>query len=338
MKANHDAVRETLRAGIDFLKKGERIVVAAHQRPDGDAIGSACAFAEILRGAGKKAVALLSAERTDKFRPLLEGMLIAETLEEAARHLNGAPDMLAVLDCATPERIELGKMRTIGDFPGCGIFNLDHHKGNRVPGHCNCVYPDAAATSEAVFHLAMEAQWPVNAQAATMLYLGLSTDTGSFRFGNTTPEALRVAAELLQRGADQPRVVDLAFFSKTLHQQQFEAEMIQRHTFEFFDGKFRIAVLPEELFRKYHFDMRDGESLIDLVREVEHVQIAALIYDKNNAVKVSLRSRNAALPLWEMATRHGGGGHAMACGITFEGKTLEETAKLLTQEVGNMFK
>jgi phosphoesterase RecJ-like protein len=166
-----------------------------------------------------------------------------------------------------------------------------------------------------------------------MLYLGIITDTGSFKFTNTTSNTFKTASYLLTKGVDLTKLNNAAYFSKKFNQLKFEAEMINNYLKCDLDGRYAHAIIPQELFDKYNFNMKDGETVIEYLREIDTAIIAVLIYPKDTAVKVSLRSKNPAYPVGPIARKFDGGGHEMAAGITFENHTFEEVDKLLYEAI-----
>ena len=309
------------------LQSVRALVVATHEKPDGDAVGSAAGLVRICRCRGIRAELWLPEPVPLRYRSFLEAVAPVRTLSASAL---AEFDALVLLDCARPERAALGPEWTLAQLP-LPVINIDHHLDNSVSAAVSWV-AERAATAMMVYELAATAGWTLTPEAATLLLLGLVTDTGSFRFSNTTPEAFRAAAALLEAGADQERVVNAVYFSKPRNQQEFETELLSRCLRRGAGGSYLYAVMPEELFARHHFDMRDGEGVIDLLREVEGVVIAGLFYARGARTKVSLRSKDARFPVGPLVRKFGGGGHPMAAGVTLE-LPPEEAAAVIGGEV-----
>lgn len=302
-------------------------LILTHIKPDGDAAGAALALRELMIDNGRTADVLLPESLPSKFLELAGDRFLTR-LPGPGRTGYTA---LILLDCANDERIGRGDWEIPADLP---VLNIDHHRSNHVTADWSYIQSDAAATCEIVLHLAQELRWNISPQAASFLLLGLVTDTGSFRFQNTSPATLRAAARLRELGADWDGVINAAFFSKSRNQQAFEAEMLSCCVQSACEGRYLYAVLPEEMFARHNFNMKDGENLIDLLREVEGVWIAALIYPGRDGIKFSLRSKNSRFPVGPVAARFGGGGHLMAAGATVTGCTSpEEAAGLLKSAI-----
>ncbi|MBO5690114.1 MAG: bifunctional oligoribonuclease/PAP phosphatase NrnA [Lentisphaeria bacterium] len=317
----------------DILRQLDNVLILTHVRPDGDALGSALGLAAMMRANMRRAQVLLPEALPEKYRSFAEQTgYLTEFPEDVAETF----DAVIILDCASSERIGSGRE---GAFPreDISILNIDHHPGNSVQAEWSCVQPDAAATAEILVKIAQLIDWKLTPQAATLFLLGIITDTGCFRFSNTSPETLRTAAYLLENDAKESQIIDAVYFSTPRSQQLFAAEMIQNCTQLDFDGRFACAVIPEELCAKYQFNMRDGETLIESLREIRGVKIAALLYTANDGrVKISLRSKDPKTPVGPLARSLGGGGHEMAAGITMAGCDLPEAAAILRGEVSKL--
>jgi len=322
-----------------LLLEHDRILILTHERPDGDAFGSALGMQEFLRDCcGKHAEAYLPSPPASRYSTLVGSYKETLSPEELANY-----DLILLLDCANRERIASGPLvdgKTLPEREAPPMLNVDHHAGNDIDARWNLVIPNAAAASQiaAEMALTMDGEHKILPHAATLWLLGIVTDTGAFRFTNTVGHTLRVAAELLDRGADLESVVNASYFSKPLNQQRFETELLETQEKVALDGQYVYAYIPEELFRKHQFDMRDGEGVIDLLREVAGTRIAALFYRKGDAFKVSLRSKDLRFPVGPLARSLGGGGHPMAAGITLTGTTPEEVERLLLEKVAALLK
>ena len=315
-----------------LLLEQKRILILTHERPDGDAIGSSFGMREFLRQCcGSEAEVVLPAPPPERYQELIGEYKTTLTPEEVAQY-----DLILLLDCANCERIACGPAVDPVSLPELSrppMLNVDHHKGNNVNARWNVVMPQIAAASQLAAEIAMAMKRPLPERAATFWLLGIVTDTGAFRFSNTLSNTLRVTADLLDCGANLECVVNAAYYSKPLNQQKFEAELLETQEKLAFDGRYIYAYIPDELFAKYDFDMRDGEGVIDLLREVAGTKIAALYYRKGDCFKVSLRSKDQRYPVGPLARGLGGGGHDMAAGITLRGMDQKQVEALLLEKV-----
>ncbi len=311
------------------LETAGRILIVTHEKPDGDAVGSSLGLQEFLRSRDKKADALLPSPLPRRFEEFDPGHLTTISRETVIADY----DLIVVLDCANPERIAGGDQLDAAFLRSVPLLNIDHHSGNAIDASANWVDSTAAAASLMAAEAALLITPQLPKSAATLWLLGLMTDTGSFRFSNTNGRALRLAATLLDSGAELDRVINAVYFSKPRNQQQLEADLIQNHLTSALDGRYLYASLPTDLLKKHQFDMRDGEGLIDLLREREGAIIVALFYRKNGAVKVSLRSKDQRFPVGPVARSLGGGGHEMAAGITLPCRETAEAEAILLEKI-----
>ncbi len=304
------------------------VLILTHVKPDGDAAGSALGMQEFLRSCGKRADAYFPAPL-----PAAYESFAVPGLRELSRSGVSACELVLLLDCANPERAGVGEAGW-ELLRGLPVLNVDHHIDNRVEAVWSWVDAKAAAASQQAAELALASGRAMPAAAAECWLLGLVTDTGGFRFSNTDGRALRLAAELLDRGADLEKVVNTVFYSKPRNRQEFEADLLREWTRLAFGGRFAYAVIPPELFEKHRFDMRDGEGVIDLLREIDGVLVAALAYRRDGVYKLSLRSKVRDFPVGPLARSLGGGGHELAAGATLTLPDAPAVEALLLERVG----
>jgi phosphoesterase RecJ-like protein len=301
-----------------WLLAHPRLLVVTHTRPDGDALGSAFGFAQALNDRGLAA------------RVFVDAPLPAAYVEFAPADLLVAVpvawtdfDAVVCLDCANLKRLALPNGATLAQvpLPSC---NVDHHVDNARYGDLVLIEPATAATAQLLTHLLQAWGWPLSAAAATRLLIGILTDTGGFRHQNTTPAALRTAADLLAAGADHPRVVRAVYGRETPGMLQLKAH-IYRTLQLGCGGRYAWFCLTPQVLAECGVDERDTEDLIDTVRALHGVEIACRLQQVPEGVRVSLRSQNAAFPVIEIAHQLGGGGHPLAAGALQKGADLATT-------------
>jgi len=311
----------------DFIRCRNRFLIFAHVKPDGDAIGSLFGLAHALRKLGKEAVAVLPDEIPLKYRALLRDEPFLPNVPEDRRF-----DGWITLDCSRADRIAGGAGFSLANAP-CPVLHIDHHADDDVQTCCTLIDGNAAATALLIAELLADFPDAWDAKTATFLYLGLATDTGCFRFGNTDVRAFSCATQLRAAGADHNAIVNAAFFSKSANQQKFEAELILHCEKSACSGKLLYAVIPQELLDRYHFDMRDGESVIELLREIDTTVVAVLIYPRDGGWKLSFRSKDPQISVGKIARLFGGGGHELAAGATVCSMELDSLIAKMTEEV-----
>jgi len=283
------------------------IVIVSHVDPDGDALGSCLGLQRTLRQMGKAAQTYASVPRYLRF--LLESD--HEILPPGAILEPGALLVVLDVDSHDSKRVE---GTTLEDLGQNFVLNIDHHGTNARRAQLSIVEPNKAACALMVAELVALLGVPFTVPIANPLYTGISTDTGSFRFTNTTSEVLEMASDLLGGGAD------LNFINESLsqtphHMYRLQAQVL--NTVEFLNGGLTVmAQVNSAMLEKVGASWEDVESLVGVIRSAEGTELAVLfkVYSENS-VKLSLRSRGR-VSAQNIAIALGGGGHVAAAGAT----------------------
>lgn len=300
-----------LKAIADALRRHERFLVVTHENPDGDALGSLLAATLALRQLGKDAVMYLPGRtplpREYEFMPLEE--LVRRPPADAADRV------LIAVDCAKEDRI--GDEAAISRAPL--VLDVDHHHDNTRFGDLNLVVADASSTGEVLRDVFAELDVELTPALAEPLYIALVTDTGRFQYANTTPKALRLAAELVEAGADIHAVFQEVYESvefaklKLLARALGRAEVLE-------GGRIVVSHLLRADFADVGASEPYSEGIIDYLRAVEGAELAVLVREQLSqaaqAYKGSLRSSIDELDVSVIARRFGGGGHRQAAGFS----------------------
>ena len=292
--------------------------------PDGDAIGSSLGLARILRSLGKGAVVWNHDEVPKLYRPLAGSDRI-HTGNEPPPGYPDTFDAVITLECPTLDRT--GVEAVLGDIP---VLNIDHHLGNEHYGKVNWVDTAAPSLGEMIYRIARGLMVEIDLETATALYLTIVTDTGGFRFSNSTPAAYEAAGALVREGAKPERVAQWLYESQPESAIRLLAEMLP--TVEVHQGRLATAVITTEMFERAAATAGDTEGLIDYPRSIAGVEGAAILRQLGpDSFKVSLRSRGE-VDVEKIARRNGGGGHKNAAGFKAEG-SLEELRARVVQEL-----
>jgi len=238
-------------------------------------------------------------------------------------------DAVVVLDCS-----EIGR---IGCFPGRlegrgPLINVDHHETNSFFGELNLVDPHGSSTGELVFNIIKAADLPIGYEVAENIFAAIQADTGSFKYNNTSSTCLAVAAEMLEYGVEpweiSRKMMD-EYSRSRLRLLQMALGSVEFHH----QGKVGIMTISLEMFKKAGAGESDSERFVDYPRFVSGVEIAALIRERDkDDYKFSLRS-NGRANVAELASRFGGGGHAMAAGFEGRGSISALKKKLMKEAV-----
>ena len=304
-----------------LTKPSGTVLCLGHVHPDGDVLGTLFGLGLALGAAGAR-VTFAGPHPVPESLSFLPGADRWQIWKVAPETF----DVIVMTDCPNPERSEGLIQGARG--PQSRVLNIDHHPDNRRYGTINWIDPSAAATGEMVFDLVRALGLRLTPAVALNLFAAIHTDTGSFRYSNTTPRTFRIAAELAAAGADPSLVSD------RLYQQRAPDSLVQlgevlRRVRISDDGQVAWLTVPRGLVSR---DFLDTEDLVGYPRSVRGVKVAVLLTEEEpGKVKASLRGKGE-VPVNAIAHRFGGGGHANAAGCTIPG-TLEEAAAAVLQAV-----
>lgn len=301
-------------AGI--VSPGARVAITTHVNADGDGVGSEVALWHLLRSMGARPYITNPTPVPERFAFLFAGARDADRSARAVRELARA-HVIIVLDIADLERLgHLGAHVAAATVPVCCI---DHHlsRGTLPPGP-RLMDHAAAATGELVFDLATVCRWPISRAAARALYVALLTDTGGFRFSNTTARALRVASALLELGVDPEQIYEQVYASAPEGRVRLLAEALDTLVVERECGLAWITVPPGAMER-HGATADDLDGVAEFGRSIRGVRMAAVFRQlASGRIKVSLRSMGE-VDVAAFARGFGGGGHARAAGASLPG-------------------
>jgi bifunctional oligoribonuclease and PAP phosphatase NrnA len=315
-----------LQAIAAALREHDRFLVVTHENPDGDALGSLLATTVALRQLGKDVRMFLAGGAP---LPSEYGFMRLEGL------LRDLPDdigerVLVAVDCAKAERIgadpapvERAKL----------VLNIDHHHDNTRFGVANLIVADASSTGEVLRDVFRELEVELTPEIAEPLYIALVTDTGRFQYANTTPKALRLAAELVEAGADVHAVFQRVYESVEFAKLKLLARALERaRVLE--GGRIVVSYLVRTDFAEVGAVEPYSEGIIDYLRAVEGSELAALIRepprDDGPLRKVSLRASIDELDVSAIARTFGGGGHRQAAGFSSDA-SVDRITELVRQ-------
>jgi bifunctional oligoribonuclease and PAP phosphatase NrnA len=308
------------------LVPGQRVCLTTHVNADGDGLGSEAGLAHLLRDRGIDAVITNPTATPPRFAFLFEDLPGVDRSAEAVRELRRA-DVIVVLDIS-----DLGRLGMLGDTVrtrGVPVACVDHHVGEGVlPDGPRYLDAGAAATGELVFELAFANAWTMTRDAARGLYVAILTDTGGFRFSNTRPRTLRVAAELLEAGVDPERIYLEVYARAPEGRPRLFAEALQTLVVEPDHGLAWVTVPPGAIER-LGVSSDDLEGVVEFPRSIEGVRMALLFREVSQGrVKVSLRSVGE-VDVAAFAKAFGGGGHTKAAGLAITGSLAEVQSAVL---------
>jgi len=302
---------------IDQLRNSNQVLITTHSNPDGDAIGSLVAMGQYLTQMGKRVTMYNDSPIPAVYRFLPAVHQVQRDFPE-----NDGYDTAVVLDCGDIVRVgdAAGK---VGRIPV--VINIDHHVTNTEFGHLRYIDTEASATAEILWRLFKKMAAPIDQNIATAIYTGILTDTGSFRFSNTTREAFAICEETVRLGVDPSKVAKHVYGTYSLG--RIKLLNLALNSIELSpNGKLSMMILTQNMLEQTRTRPEDVDGLINYARSIEDVRIAALIQEHTNGdhressahrYHVSLRS-DGSVDVARFAARHGGGGHASAAGYSLE--------------------
>ncbi|GFN31848.1 DHH family phosphoesterase [Paenibacillus xylaniclasticus] len=316
---------ELLEQAIRFINEGDDYLVVSHVQPDGDAISSTVVIGWLLEKLGKKYT------------------LINEGVSPSRLHYLHLSDTIINYTAVKPNRtfkrviaVDCADFRRIGDVEACfaegyELLNIDHHPTNDLYGAVNVVHSSAAATVEILYELIVQAGLTIDEPAATAIYTGLLTDTGGFRYSNTTPRVMEIASELLKLGVNGHWIADHLLERMTMPQLKLLQLGLSRLAFSD-DAKIGWLFIEANDLSATGAAPEDLEGLVNYARNVDGVEVGILFKElMNGQVKVSLRSAGMA-DVAAIAQSFGGGGHVRAAGCRLDGP-LQQSMEQVVEAV-----
>jgi len=314
-------------AVVAAIRSHDRFLVTTHENPDGDALGSTLAVKLGLEQLGKDVVMYLSGEtplpREYAWMPF--GNLRRKVPTDAHERV------LLALDCANESRLGPDP-EVLASAPL--VVNVDHHHDNTRFGGVNLVIADASSTGEIVRDLFTALDVELTPEIAEALYIAVVTDTGRFQYTNTTPKALRLAAELVEAGADVHKIFQDVYESVQFAKLKLLARALERAQI-YEGGRLVVSYLLRNDFPEVGAAEPYSEGIIDYLRAVEGAEMAALIREPprgDAARRVSLRASTDEIDVSAIARRSGeGGGHRQAAGFS-SNESIEEITDFIRRE------
>jgi phosphoesterase RecJ-like protein len=309
-----EALTEQIKAAAGAVADAKSVAVTCHVNPDGDALGSALGFALAAAKAGKEVVVSFGEPfvLADSFSFLPVEVFVPPD------QFPTAPEVMITFDVADRER--LGEL-SVPAGAAETLIVVDHHITNEGFGHIDIIDPGAAATAVLAFDLIQELGWEIDADIASCLHVGLVTDTGRFQYSTTTAEVFRMAADLVESGAD-PYLIGRMVFENAPFAYLAVAAAVQRRAKLEAELSLVWSVLHDDDLAEAGLAPEEVEGLIDYIRIAREADVAVLLKQTPEGTKASLRSR-AVVDVGSLALAFGGGGHARAAGFTSNGDPKE---------------
>lgn len=314
------------------LQKGNTFLVMTHVDPDPDGIGSMLALGKALNNEGKEAFLVTEEPLFPPISRLNGAESIIQDLE-SGRYFDG----VVVMDSGEVERVGGPRSYLEGDWP---VINIDHHESNKLFGEINLVDSSSSSTAELVFYVIKAVGLTIDSDVAEDIFAGIQADTGSFKYNNTTASSLRIAADMIELGANPWQISRKMMQEYSVsHLKLLESAL---GSLEFYhNGEIGVMTLSLDMLNFDRERMLESNRFIDYPRFVQGVEIAVLIRQTGeNDYKFSLRS-NDRINVARLCERFGGGGHMRAAGFDCHGSLaclkdsfLKEAVRFLDETIG----
>lgn len=306
----------------NIINNYNNFAIVSHTSPDGDSMGSMLALYNMLKQNNKCTDMLIDdliPERytflpsSEKIKPFSEG-----------KHY----ECLFALDCGDPER--LGKCKNLLGKTDI-VINIDHHISNYNYGKLNLIETNASSCGEILFDIFKTNNYIINKDIAMCLYTSILTDTGGFKYSNTTPKTLNITGELIGTGIDFSKIYSTIYDRKSIEQIRLMSKVVS--TLELaLDNRIAFLTLFQDMLKESDAKEEDASEFINISRDIEGVEVAVFIKEKTKcSFRVSLRSKSY-VDVRLIAEKFGGGGHVRAAGCTIEGD-YESVKSILTAEI-----
>lgn len=297
---------------IPLLQKAEKIGIFAHENPDGDALGSSFSLKLVMQSLGKEAEVYLASKPDKQAFEIVEGKENTGLKPEDC-------DLLVAVDCASADR--LGIHREFFEKHGNSVA-IDHHV-THVQYAKAVMVEDCSSCCELMYHLYTEMDVLLTKEMAHNIYMGMVCDTGRFQFPDVTPNTLRVAAELVEKGADFSEISKKIFDTKTKEYYALMQTALNRLLY-FEDGRVCALYLGIDDFETAGIDDAGAAGIVTMPSSIDGVEVGIYIREREKgSYKVSLRSPKT-VDVSKVAMAMGGGGHVRASGYSVQGKNLHE--------------
>lgn len=311
---------------ITKMQESSSIAILPHVSADGDAIGSSIALALALKQLDKD-VHVYLAEEIPWYYRFLPGQEMASVYTGEAADF----EYVIALDCGDLQR--LGKRETL--FHNAqATANIDHHPTNTLFAEWNHVLPTASSVGEMIYQVLGRLGVALTAEISTCLYVAVATDTGGFRYSNTTSVTHAVAGDLIQHGVQVAEVSQKLFETTTLQKIRMTAAALQRLEIHH-EGRTAVLSIPRQLMAEAGAREEDTDGLVNMARSIVGVEVAVVVRETEKGdIKVNLRSKSY-VDVSAIAQSHGGGGHKRAAGCTMD-EGLDTVKNIILSDIEGM--
>jgi len=304
------------------INNSKNIIIFSHVNPDGDTLGSMIGLSKLIElNFNKKTTNIIIGKTPDTYAFLNS---IDDCVSSLETDKNKVYDLAIAVDVAAKDR--MNDMQEIY-FNAKNTANIDHHITNNHYGNINIVNGHASSAGEVVYEIAKSLNWKLNTQIAELLYIAILTDTGGFRFENTSPKVFTYASELIEMGLNPTHIYRQCYESKPKAMALLNAYAIQNAVFKEND-KIAYTIITKDDMKNFNAKSDYTEGISEALRQIDSTEVAILLKElPNQMTKVSLRSKKVNVA--KIAEHFDGGGHHYAAGCTIQKPPRIAIEKLL---------
>lgn len=308
----------------DIIKSSKNILIISHINPDGDTLGSMLGLANAIKDNFKKkcdTLLISNLPKTYEFLPLSNALKHIDSIDKSREY-----DLVINVDVAAIDRICDGiQLFNKGKF----TVNIDHHKTNIGYADLNIIEADASSTGEILYGIMKNLNWKISLDTAKCLYTAILTDTGSFRFNNTTARAMQFASELIEIGVQPPEIYKYCYESNPKSLVLLQAYCIEKAVFSP-DNKIVYTTVYKKDIEKFNAGEDCTEGLTEKLRAITTTEVAFVVKQSgHNISKVSMRSKG--IDVAAVCETFGGGGHTLAAGCVVKASVEDTIRKILDE-------
>lgn len=310
-----------------IIKNSKNILIISHVNPDGDTLGSMCALRSVIYEQFKKKPEMLILSKLPKIYEFLPNIFEAKTLENINK--SREYDLVINVDVASIDRIIDAQILF---NKAKHTVNIDHHGTNNNYGKMAFVQADASSTGEVIFKIIKELNWQIKdtyLNTAISLYTAILTDTGGFRFENTSSNVFKIAGELTEMGINPKCLYKQCYESKSKQIVLFQSYCVGKATF-FKNDKIAYTIVYKKDIEKFAVGDDATDGIVETLRAINTTDVSFVVKEVDTKIcKISMRSKN--IDVAKICSFFGGGGHKFAAGCTIKASCEESVKQLLTQ-------
>lgn len=310
----------------NIINNSKNILLVSHINPDGDTLGCICAMYHIIKDNYKKNAQMLLVSKlpsTYEFLPQIQNAKFIDEVDTSRIY-----DLVINLDVASIDRCADAK--TLFNRAK-NTVNIDHHETNNSYAQINIIESNASATGEVLFNLCEKLNWKISKNTAVCLYTAILTDTGGFKFSNTSPLTMEIAGKLISYGINPSEIYQKCYESYSKDMVLFQSYCINKAKF-LYDDKISYTIVYKKDLEKFNYNGEDfTDGLTEKLRAIKTTEIAFVIKELNvTTSKVSMRSKH--IDISKICSNFGGGGHKLAAGAVIKAK-VEDAVNLILKEI-----